>query len=117
MHIVVIGMGYPSATLRAGVGIPCAVVCDDVPDYTLMLGVPARRKGWMSRHGSRLHHASGEGIMICPESGWRYTEVELGVLCCLDWPEDEPLREPKMEGAGEQKGEGAKEGGKHCIAC
>jgi len=28
-----------------------AVVCRDVPDYALMLGVPARHKGWMSCHG------------------------------------------------------------------
>jgi UDP-2-acetamido-3-amino-2,3-dideoxy-glucuronate N-acetyltransferase len=27
-----------------------AVVRGDVPDYALMLGVPARRRGWMSRH-------------------------------------------------------------------
>ena len=31
-----------------------AVVCDDVPEYALMLGVPARQLGWMSRHGHRL---------------------------------------------------------------
>lgn len=67
-----------------------AVVNRDVPDYALMAGVPARRIGWMSRHGHRLE--AGEGAeMICPESGWRYT-VEEGRLRCLDWPEDEPLR-------------------------
>ena len=68
-----------------------AVVTHDVPDYALMLGVPARHVGWMSRHGHRLPSPSGDGIMICPESGWRYKEVEPGVLRCLDWPEDEPL--------------------------
>ena len=26
----------------------------EVPDYALMLGVPARQNGWMSRHGHRL---------------------------------------------------------------
>jgi len=31
--IVVIGMGYPSATLRAGVGIPCAALLADVPGF------------------------------------------------------------------------------------
>ena len=31
-----------------------AVVTRDVPDYALMLGVPARQVGWMSRHGYRL---------------------------------------------------------------
>ena len=67
------------------------VVRGDVPDYALMLGVPARRHGWMSRHGQRLPPPNAAGIMICPESGWRYQEVELDVLRCLDWPEDAPL--------------------------
>jgi UDP-2-acetamido-3-amino-2,3-dideoxy-glucuronate N-acetyltransferase len=30
------------------------VVRGDVPDYGLMLGVPAVQQGWMSRHGHRL---------------------------------------------------------------
>jgi len=75
------------------------VVVNDVPDYALMLGVPARQKGWMSRHGHRLQNPGEDGVMVCPESGWRYKEVEPGVLRCLDWPEDEPLPEPKG-GAG-----------------
>ncbi|MCA9795861.1 MAG: N-acetyltransferase [Candidatus Eremiobacteraeota bacterium] len=65
-----------------------AVVRGDVPDYALMVGVPARRKGWMGRHGFRLQER--EGMWICPESGWRYQESDQG-LRCLDWPEDKPL--------------------------
>ena len=68
-----------------------AVVRGDVPDYALMAGVPAVRKGWMSRHGHRLEKRDGEGNLVCLESGWRYKEVEPGVLRCLDLPEDEPL--------------------------
>lgn len=68
-----------------------AVVRGDVPDYALMLGVPAERKGWMSRHGYRLQERNSQGHLICPESGWRYTESEPGVLRCLDWPEDKAL--------------------------
>jgi UDP-2-acetamido-3-amino-2,3-dideoxy-glucuronate N-acetyltransferase len=68
-----------------------AVVRGDVPDYALMMGVPARRTGWMSRHGHRLPAPDAEGILVCPESGWRYKEVEPGVLRCLDWDEDRPL--------------------------
>ncbi len=68
-----------------------AVVRGDVPDYALMLGVPARRMGWMSRHGHRLEKQDAEGNLICPESGWRYRETEPGMLRCLDWPEDKPL--------------------------
>ena len=68
-----------------------AVVNRDVPDYALVLGVPAARRGWMSRHGHRLEPAGDGEPMTCPESGWRYQESEPGVLRCLDWPEDEPL--------------------------
>ena len=68
-----------------------AVVTHDVPDYALMVGVPARQVGWVSRHGHRLTERDEEGNWRCPQSGWRYREVEPGVLRCLDWPEDEPL--------------------------
>ncbi|MFQ5349740.1 MAG: acyltransferase [Thermoanaerobaculia bacterium] len=71
-----------------------AVVNRDVPGYALMLGVPATRSGWMSRHGHRL--AGPEGTeLVCPESGWRYRETEPGILHCVDWPEDKPLEEPR----------------------
>jgi UDP-2-acetamido-3-amino-2,3-dideoxy-glucuronate N-acetyltransferase len=62
-----------------------------VPDYALMMGVPARQKGWVSRHGHPLGEPDGEGILRCRESGWRYREVETGVLRCLDHAEDAPL--------------------------
>lgn len=70
-----------------------AVVAKDVPDYALMVGVPARRKGWMSRHGHQLKNPDGEGIFVCPESRLRYREVEPGVLRCLDLDEEAPLPE------------------------
>ena len=70
-----------------------AVVRGDVPDYALMLGVPAIRKAWMSRHGHRLKKTDSHGTMICPESGWRYREEVPDILHCLDWPEDKPLLE------------------------
>jgi UDP-2-acetamido-3-amino-2,3-dideoxy-glucuronate N-acetyltransferase len=67
-----------------------AVVRGDVPDYALMLGVPAKQHGWMSRHGYRLGLPDAEGIMRCPQSGWRY-QLQEGLLRCLDYPEDQPL--------------------------
>lgn len=70
-----------------------AVVAKDVPDYAMMVGVPARQRGWMSRHGHLLKNPDGEGIMACPESGLRYRETEPGVLRCLDLDEDAPLPE------------------------
>jgi UDP-2-acetamido-3-amino-2,3-dideoxy-glucuronate N-acetyltransferase len=68
-----------------------AVVASEVPDYALMLGVPARRRGWMSRHGHRMTQPNASGEFVCPESHWRYKEVEPEVLRCLDWDEDTAL--------------------------
>jgi len=68
-----------------------AVVTGDVPDYALMLGVPARRMGWMSRHGYWLKQTDADGYLVCPESKFRYKEVEPNVLRCIDWDEDKPL--------------------------
>jgi UDP-2-acetamido-3-amino-2,3-dideoxy-glucuronate N-acetyltransferase len=50
-----------------------AVVNRDVPDFALMLGVPARQAGWMSRFGERLKlPLKGEGEAVCPHTGERY---------------------------------------------
>lgn len=68
-----------------------AVVRGEVPDYALMVGVPAVRKAWMSRHGHRLEKRNDNGEFVCDESGWRYSDLEPGLLRCLDWPEDKPL--------------------------
>ena len=47
-----------------------AVVSRDVPAFALVVGVPARRIGWMSRHGERLAlPASGQGEATCPATG------------------------------------------------
>ena len=67
-----------------------AVVTRDVPDYALVLGSPARQQGWMSRHGHRLKPGK-DGVLICPESGFRYQEIEGNRLCCMDLAEDQPL--------------------------
>lgn len=67
------------------------VARQDVPDYALMVGVPARRKGWVSRHGHVLPPPDENGVMTCPESGFRYRESAPGTLRCLDWDEDRPL--------------------------
>jgi UDP-2-acetamido-3-amino-2,3-dideoxy-glucuronate N-acetyltransferase len=75
-----------------------SVVTRDVPDYALVVGNPARQRGWMSRHGHRLT-AGADGVMTCPESGLRYREEggrekpgpDGAVLRCLDLDEDAPL--------------------------
>lgn len=68
-----------------------AVVTKSLPDYALVVGVPGRQVGWMSRHGHPLKNPDGRGVYRCPESGYRYQEVQPGVLRCLDLREDEDL--------------------------
>ena len=50
-----------SALIAAG-----AVVTNDVPDYALMAGVPARRIGWVCECGKRL------GDSLCCDCGRKY---------------------------------------------
>lgn len=52
-----------------------AVVAADVPAHALMVGVPARRIGWMSRSGERLG-----ADLVCPRDGTRYRETPSGEL-------------------------------------
>jgi UDP-2-acetamido-3-amino-2,3-dideoxy-glucuronate N-acetyltransferase len=52
-----------------------AVVTKDVQNFALMVGVPAKRIGWMSRAAVRLR-----ADMICPISGARYRETPAGTL-------------------------------------
>jgi UDP-2-acetamido-3-amino-2,3-dideoxy-glucuronate N-acetyltransferase len=57
-----------------------AVVNRDVPDHALVVGVPARQKGWMSRHGEQLAlPLQGAGEARCPRTGERY-RLENGKL-------------------------------------
>ncbi len=54
-----------------------AVVQRDVPEYALVVGVPARQIGWMSRFGERLElPLSGEGEALCQHTGDRYRLVD-----------------------------------------
>ncbi|MFW5960490.1 MAG: acyltransferase [Chitinivibrionales bacterium] len=76
-----------------------AVVTKDVPDYALILGVPGKQRGWVSRHGHLLKNPDDKGIMTCPESGLRYKETDEGFKC-LDLLEDQELSEGKV-GYGE----------------
>lgn len=52
-----------------------AVVTKDVPDYALMVGVPARQRGWACRCGDPLPRASsGDGRIMCASCGNQYQE-------------------------------------------
>jgi len=80
-----------------------SVVTKSVPDYALMVGNPARQKGWMSRHGHKLPAPDAKGVMTCPESGYRYQETKPGVLRCLDLDEEAPLPAAHSKGAKSYK--------------
>jgi UDP-2-acetamido-3-amino-2,3-dideoxy-glucuronate N-acetyltransferase len=56
-----------------------AVVTKDVPDYALVMGNPARIKGWISEAGARLNFDK-EGIAFCAKSSKRYKLKENKVL-------------------------------------
>jgi len=60
------------ATVAAG-----AVVTKDVPDFGLVVGVPARRVGWVGKAGAPLREEDGR--WVCPLTGATYTETA-GVL-------------------------------------
>jgi len=50
-----------------------AVVNKDVPDYALMVGVPARQIGWMSEFGEQLDlPLEGNATTACPQTGNQY---------------------------------------------
>ncbi|MFG3088153.1 acyltransferase [Streptomyces antibioticus] len=52
-----------------------AVVTKDVPDFALVVGVPARRIGWVGRAGVRLTERTDEpGAWECPRTGELYDE-------------------------------------------
>jgi UDP-2-acetamido-3-amino-2,3-dideoxy-glucuronate N-acetyltransferase len=60
-----------------------AVVSRDIPDFALVVGVPARHVGWMSRHGERLPlPPSGSGEARCPHTGDLY-RLEGRTLTCV----------------------------------
>jgi UDP-2-acetamido-3-amino-2,3-dideoxy-glucuronate N-acetyltransferase len=57
---------------HAFVGAGC-VINRDVPAFALMVGVPGRQVGWMSRYGERLQlPLTGDGEAVCAHTGERY---------------------------------------------
>ncbi len=68
-----------------------SVVTKDVPDYGLIVGVPGKLAGFMSRHGIKLNFDK-DGIAICPESNLRYKKEGERVYC-IDLKEEEDLPE------------------------
>lgn len=79
-----------------------AVVTKDVPDYALIIGVPGKHRGWMSRHGHLLE-SDADGIMLCPESGLKYKEISPKIVICLDLDEEDSLPESIAKGKGDYR--------------
>ncbi|MBN2177348.1 MAG: N-acetyltransferase [Demequinaceae bacterium] len=55
-----------------------SVVTRDVPDFALVLGVPARRVGWVGKAGMPLVD-EGAGVWRCPRTDQTYREVDGGL--------------------------------------
>lgn len=50
-----------------------AVINKDVPDFALMVGIPAKQIGWMSRFGERLElPLKGNADTLCPNTKEKY---------------------------------------------
>ena len=54
-----------------------ALIHKDVPDYALMVGVPARRVGWVCECGERLSED-----LHCLKCNTRYCKIEIGLEKC-----------------------------------
>lgn len=83
---------YKDTTVKIGatLGANCTIVCGvtvgdyafvgagavinkDVKPYALMVGVPAKQIGWMSRYGERIPlPLIGQGRYTCPHTGQKY---------------------------------------------
>lgn len=84
---------YMSTLVKTGasMGANCTIICGntigkfafvgaatlvnkDVPDYALVVGVPAKQIGWMSEYGERLDlPLTGDGETSCIHTGVKYT--------------------------------------------
>lgn len=67
---IICGMAVGSfAFIGAGAVVNC-----NVPDFALMVGVPAKQIGWMSAYGERLPlPLNGHEVVICPHTKDHYT--------------------------------------------
>ena len=58
-----------------------ALINKDVPDFALVVGVPGRQIGWMSRFGEQLSlPLEGSGQVVCEHTGERYKLIDGRVI-------------------------------------
>ena len=77
-----------------------AVVTKDTPDYALIVGVPGKQVGWMSRHGHPLKF-DDQGVATCTESGFEYVLTrrdDVESVRCLTLDEETCLPETLSTG-------------------
>ena len=74
-----------------------AVVTKDVPDYAMIVGVPGKQRGFVTRHGHPINPAPGETI-TCPETNLQYALNDTGELRCLDLDENAPVPDALKSG-------------------
>jgi UDP-2-acetamido-3-amino-2,3-dideoxy-glucuronate N-acetyltransferase len=60
-----------------------SVVTKDVPNYAMVVGVPAKHIGWMSKHGEKLSF-NNNGIAICAATQEKYKLVNNSVSIVLE---------------------------------
>jgi UDP-2-acetamido-3-amino-2,3-dideoxy-glucuronate N-acetyltransferase len=74
----------PGVTIGAWAMVAAgAVVTADVPAFALVVGVPARRIGWVGKSGQRLQEGL-DGVLVDPVAGERFTVT--GDLARLESP-------------------------------
>jgi hypothetical protein len=64
-----------------------AVVVQDVDDFALVTGTPARRGGWVGRAGVPLRRAEATEMWTCPATGDNYREVAGRLMEARPWTE------------------------------
>ncbi len=67
-----------------------SVVTKNIHNYSLVMGNPAKHRKWIGRQGVPLAKTDKDGILIYPETGYRYKITPKG-LSCLELGEYEPL--------------------------
>jgi UDP-2-acetamido-3-amino-2,3-dideoxy-glucuronate N-acetyltransferase len=63
-----------------------AVVTKDVKPFALMVGIPARQKGWVSKTGAILGND-----LICPETGEKYILADGFLRLPFDYAQDDRM--------------------------
>jgi acetyltransferase-like isoleucine patch superfamily enzyme len=60
-----------------------SVVLNDVPDYALVVGIPAKRVGWVGTSGHPLR-LNDSGEWVCPVTDDKYHEIEPNKLVKIE---------------------------------